>query len=154
MQKRSPAAVFLLALVTLGLYSWYWSVKTKGEMNKLGETIPTAWIWLIPIVGILWWQWKYAEGVEHVTKGKMSAVMAFILLWLLGSIGQAIIQDSYNKLDASAAPDPMLATPAAVAATPAAAPIEATPATTSPEPITPDVPPTPPTQPPAAPPAV
>lgn len=102
MQQRNPIAVFLLPFITLGIYSWYWLVKTKGEMNKLGENIPTAWIWLIPIVGILWWLWKYSEGVEHVSKEKTSGVLAFILLWLLGSIGQAIIQDTFNKISAPA----------------------------------------------------
>jgi len=102
-QKRSPLAVGLLGFITLGFYSWYWAVKTKGEMNKLGEKIPTAWIWLIPIVGGIWWLWKYSEGVEHVTHEKMSGILAFILQWLLGCIGQAIIQDSFNKLEGAPA---------------------------------------------------
>jgi len=98
MKQRSPMAVFLLGLVTAGIYSWYWAVKTKGEMNNLGEKIPTAWIWLIPFVGTIWWYWKYSEGVEHVTNEKTSGVLAFALLFLLGFIGQAIIQDSFNKI--------------------------------------------------------
>jgi hypothetical protein len=99
MKHRSPIAVLLLPFITFGIYSWYWAVKTKGEMNKLGEHIPTAWIWLIPIVGAIWWYWKYAEGVEHVTSEKFNGVLAFVVLWLLGMIGQAIIQDSFNKID-------------------------------------------------------
>ena len=106
MKKRSPIAVFLLGLITLGLYSWYWAVKTKGEMNARGEKIPTAWIWLIPFVGTWWWYWKYAEGVEHVTQEKINAVLAFILLILLGSIGEAIIQSFFNKVDESTVPTP------------------------------------------------
>ena len=98
MQQRSPIAVFLLGMVTGGLYSWYWAVKTKGEMNKMGESIPTAWIWLIPIVGVIWWYWKYSEGVEHVTHEKLSGVLAFILLYLLHIVGQAILQDYFNKI--------------------------------------------------------
>jgi hypothetical protein len=106
MQQRNPIAVFLLPFVTFGIYSWYWCVKTKGEMNKLGENIPTAWVWLIPIVGTLWWLWKYSEGVEHVSKGKTSGVLTFVLLLLLGSIGQAIIQDSFNKISTAPADQP------------------------------------------------
>lgn len=102
MQQRDPIAVFLLGLVTGGLYSWYWAVKTKGEMNKMGESIPTAWIWLIPFVGVIWWYWKYAEGVEHVTNEKLSGVLAFILLYLLNIVGQAILQDYFNKIELSA----------------------------------------------------
>jgi len=97
MKQRSPIAVLLLSIVTLGIYSWYWLVKTKGEMNKLGESVPTAWIWLIPFVGTLWWLWRYSEAVEHVTHEKASFVMSFLLLLFLGTIGQAIIQDYFNK---------------------------------------------------------
>ena len=98
MKERNPILVLVFGLITLGIYSWYWAVKTKGEMNKLGEKIPTAWIWLIPIVGSIWWYWKYSEGVEHVSNGKTNAILAFILLWILGFIGQAILQDSFNNL--------------------------------------------------------
>jgi hypothetical protein len=100
MKQRNPIAVFLLPFITLGIYSWYWAVKTKGEMNALGEKIPTAWIWLIPIVGTIWWFWEYSKGVEHVTNEKISSILAFVVMWLLGPIGQAIIQDSFNKVAA------------------------------------------------------
>jgi hypothetical protein len=124
MKQRSPAAVFLLPFITLGIYSWYWAVKTKGEMNKLGESIPTAWIWLIPVVGSIWWYWKYSEGVEHVTKGKLSGVLAFVLLLLLGNIGQAIIQDFFNKLGQATVADPILAAPGAAAPSPVVPPTD------------------------------
>lgn len=110
MKQRSPIAVFLLAFITLGIYSWYWIVKTKGEMNKLGESIPTAWIWLIPLVGGIWWYWKYSEGVEHVTSEKISGPVAFLLLFFLGNIGQAIVQDSFNKLQLPATTSPEVVT--------------------------------------------
>jgi len=109
MKHRSPIAVFFLGLITLGLYSWYWAVKTKGEMNKLGQHIPTAWIWLIPFVGGIWWYWKYSEGVENVTNRDLNKVLAFVVLFVLGSIGQAIVQDSFNKVGATAAANPGLA---------------------------------------------
>lgn len=97
MKKRSPVAVLLLPCITFSIYPLYWLVKTKGEMNKLGEKIPTALIWFIPIVGQVWWLWKYSEGVEHVTCEKLNAPVVFLLCFLLGPIGQAIVQDSFNK---------------------------------------------------------
>jgi hypothetical protein len=117
MKNRSPIKVFVFGLITLGIYSWYWSVKTKGEMNRMGEHIPTAWIWLIPIVGSIWWYWKYAEAVEHVTNDKVSAILAFLVEYLLGGIGDAILQDSFNKLN------PPLATAGVPTAQPIAGPI-------------------------------
>ncbi len=105
MKNRNPIAVALLPLVTFGIYAIYWQVKTKGELNSNGANIPTAWLIIIPFVNI-WWLWKYSEGVEQVTGEKMSAVLAFILLWLLGSIGAAIVQNTYNQLDGAPAASP------------------------------------------------
>jgi len=96
MKNRSPLLVFLFSLLTFGIYTIYWFVVTKNELNKQGAHIPTAWLIIIPFVSI-WWLWKYSEGVEHATANKMSGVLAFILMWLLGAIGCAIVQDSFNK---------------------------------------------------------
>jgi hypothetical protein len=118
MKHRGPIAVFFLAFFTLGIYGLVWQVKTKGEMNRLGAKIPTAWLIIIPIVSI-WWLWKYSEGVELVTKKEMSTVIAFILLFLLGIIGMAIIQNEFNNILAKQAQG---VTPPPAAPTPPAAP--------------------------------
>lgn len=96
MTQRSPLAVFLLSIVTLGIYALVWLVKTKDEMNHQGAEIPTAWLLVIPIVQ-LYWIWKFAEGVGGVTKGEMSPGLAFVLMLFLGNIGMAVIQSSLNK---------------------------------------------------------
>ena len=101
MKQRDPLTVFILSILTCGIYSWYWLVKTKGEMNRLGANVPTAWIWLIPFVGSIWWLWKYSEGVEIVTKEKVSAILSFVLMFCISIIGQAILQNSYNQIDAT-----------------------------------------------------
>ncbi len=103
MTKRSPVAVFFLTFLTLGIYLIVWRVKTKGEMCRLGADIPTSWLMIVPIAN-LYWLWKYAGGVEQITNKAMSQVVAFILLILLGGIGDAIIQDSFNKINLQAAP--------------------------------------------------
>jgi hypothetical protein len=115
MKKRNIVAVLLLPFVTFGIYSIYWSVVTKNEMNALGAKIPTAWLLIVPFVNI-WWLWKHSEGVEQVTAGKTQGVLAFILQWFLGSIGQAIIQDGFNKIGEAA---PVAAAPAPAPEAPA-----------------------------------
>ncbi len=100
MKKRSPIAVLLLPFITCGIYSWYWVVKTKGELNQENSDqprIPTAWIWLIPFIGGIYWYWKYSEGAARFTKESISQILAFVVLFLLGPVGHAILQDSYNK---------------------------------------------------------
>jgi hypothetical protein len=121
MQQRNPAAVFLLSLITFGIYGLVWEVKTKNELNALGAEIPTAWLLIVPFVS-LYWLWKYSEGVEKATAGKTSTVLAFVMLFLLGIIGMAILQNEYNKLGAQpAVADPVQANPGSMPAQPIAA---------------------------------
>jgi len=91
--------VLILSVVTIGIYGIYWMVVTKNEMKARGADIPTAWLIIVPLVNI-WWQWKFSVGVEKVTNGGMTAPIAFILLWILGMIGGAIIQSELNKVTA------------------------------------------------------
>lgn len=105
MKKRNPIAVALLPLITFGIYSIVWMVKTKGEMNRQGANIPTAWLLIIPFANI-WWLWKYSEGVAQVTGNEMSTVIAFILLMILGSIGAAVVQYTFNSHDGSGSAQP------------------------------------------------
>jgi len=158
MKHRGPIAVFFLSIITLGIYSIVWQVKTKGEMNRLGASIPTAWLIIIPFVN-WWWLWKYSEGVELVTKNEMSKILAFILLFLLGAIGMAIIQNEFNSIIAKqmqgvTAPSAPVTPAAPVGSTPPAAVPTATPATpaapASPTDPTPPTPPNTPNTPPAA----
>ncbi len=99
MQHRDPIMVILLSIITFGIYSLFWYVTTKNEMNAKGAQIPTAWLIIIPFVNI-WWYWKFCEGVELVTNKGMGVAVAFLLLWLLGAIGEAIIQNELNKVAA------------------------------------------------------
>lgn len=98
MQKRNPIAVILLSLVTFGIYGIYWEVVTKGEMVKKGADIPTAWLIIVPIAN-LWWAYKYCMGVEKVTNGKMSGVLALVLMLVLSYVGIGIIQDAFNNVE-------------------------------------------------------
>ncbi|QIK61929.1 DUF4234 domain-containing protein [Leucobacter viscericola] len=97
MKLRSPAAPLLLPFVTFGIYTLVWYVKTKGEMNASNTQtrVPTAWFFIIPFVNI-WWLWRYATAVEEFTKGRMGKVGAFLLIFLLGVIGDAIVQSKFN----------------------------------------------------------
>jgi len=97
MTKRSPVAVFVLSIITLGIYALYWLVRTKTEMNSSGASIPTAWYLIIPLANI-WWYWKFSQGVQEVTNKGMSAGVAFLMLWLLPIIGSAIIQSTLNEV--------------------------------------------------------
>lgn len=96
MKNRNVIAVLLLPFVTFGIYGLYWYVATKEEMNAQGAGIPTAWLIIVPFVSY-WWLWKYSQGVEKVTNAKISGILAFLLFLLVGSIGQAIVQSTFNE---------------------------------------------------------
>ncbi|GAB3119277.1 DUF4234 domain-containing protein [Glaciibacter psychrotolerans] len=97
MKRRSPAAVLLVPLITFGIYSLVWFVKTKNEMNQTNvDRIPTAWLLLVPFVNI-WWQWKFSVSVDVVTHKLLSRSNAFLLIFLLGPIGAAIVQNYLNE---------------------------------------------------------
>lgn len=113
MRKQNPLAVFLLSIITFGIYGIFWLARTRGEMVRKGAEIPTTWLIIIPIVQ-LWYYWKWSAGVNFVTK-KLDAILVFILILLLGSIGFAIVQDSFNSVgEESATPQPV-ATPENIA---------------------------------------
>jgi len=96
MTKRSVAGLIILSIVTFGIYYLYWYVVTKLEMNEQGAEIPTAWLMLLPIANI-YFKWRWSEGVEHVTRGRLTAAGAFLLMFLLPFIGAAIVQATLNE---------------------------------------------------------
>jgi len=51
MKKRSPVAVFLLSIITFGIYDIYWLVVTKKELNaKTKIHTPTVWLLFAPYI--------------------------------------------------------------------------------------------------------
>jgi len=100
MKHRNPLLVLFLPFFTLGIYHLVWYVKTKNEMNKLGATVPTAWLLIIPFANI-YWVWVYGVGVAQVTKGAHSALGSFLLRFFFGPIGCAITQYEFNRAGAA-----------------------------------------------------
>lgn len=100
MPERSVAFVIVVSLITCGIYSLIWFVKTKREMVDMGADIPTAWLIIVPFANI-YWMWKWSGGVDLVTeqlpRGRMTQPIAFLLILVLDIIGIAIIQDAFNK---------------------------------------------------------
>jgi hypothetical protein len=98
MTKRSIIGMILLNFVTIVIYHYYWLIKTKHEMVSQGADIPTSLLLFIPIANI-YWMWKWSVGVEHVSRGRMSGGVSFLLMFLIGYIiGPAIIQSTFNGI--------------------------------------------------------
>ena len=53
MKRRNPWFVAVFSLITLGLYGLYWLIVTRAEMVKLGARIPSIFIILAPLLGLI-----------------------------------------------------------------------------------------------------
>lgn len=103
MKHRSPAAPLLLPIITIGIYSLVWLVKTKNELNAIvSQKVPTAWMLILPIANWIWY-YNFGKAISSYTGGKTSAGGTFWLLLLLGPIGAAIIQSGLNSAGKGAA---------------------------------------------------
>lgn len=96
-KKRDVVTVYLLTIITLGIYGIYWSVQTKEELNKLGAEIPTSWLLIVPIANI-YWLYKYSEGFSLKVKKDNNGILWFIVFWFIGIIMPAIVQPELNKI--------------------------------------------------------
>ena len=86
MEKRSLVKMFILGLVTLGIYYIYWYFATRRELIEKGAEIPSAWLSIIPFIHI-YFLYKYSEAFSKY----------FLLLLLLPGIGQLILQNLINN---------------------------------------------------------
>ena len=95
-KKRNPIGVLVLTVATLGIYGVYWVVKTKVDINSLGARIPTAWLFIIPIVNI-YFVYKYAEGFSRHVRKDNRPVIWFLLYMLLLPVAMVLFQMGLNK---------------------------------------------------------
>jgi hypothetical protein len=96
MKLRSPAAPLLLPIVTLGIYTLVWHVKTKNELNQtIANRIPTAWLLILPIANIFWLI-AFSRGAREFN-GTGTTAGTFWLLAILGPIGEAVLQARFNR---------------------------------------------------------
>ena len=96
--KRDPIVMAILILITFGIYTLYWFVKTKRELNNAGAEIPTAWLLIIPFANIYWiYQFAYAFSKFVLKRNDKDTIVYFVLLVLLEPIGQIICQVKMNK---------------------------------------------------------
>jgi hypothetical protein len=96
-KQRNIVLIYILSIITFGIYGIYWSVVTKDEINSLGANIPTAWLIIIPIAN-LYWLYRYCEGFSQFVKKDNNTILWFIVYALVGIIMPAIVQSELNKM--------------------------------------------------------
>ncbi len=98
--------ILILVMITYALilvpviYMAYWLVQTKAELKARGaDEIPSSWLIIVPVANI-YYIYKYAEGAEKITKGKVSLILVLIIFIIaVPSIIMPICQSQYNKID-------------------------------------------------------
>jgi len=89
--------MFLLLLITFGCYAIYWLVVTKGEVNRLGAKIPTAWLLLIPFANI-YFLYKFTQGFSiFILDHPSDAFAYFLVLFFLWPFSTLIFQWHMNR---------------------------------------------------------
>jgi len=97
-RRRNSWGLLALSILSVGAIAIAWLCLTRIEMNRLGARIPSPWLLLLPVT-TLYWAWRWADGVRHVTARRTSTRTAFLLV-LLGPFGIAIVQAGFNRLQA------------------------------------------------------
>lgn len=96
-KKRNPAFVIIIGILTGGIYSIYWAVKTKDEIKSLGADIPTGWLLIVPIANFYFW-YKYIDGFSEFVKKDNNTLLWFLLYLVVTPVIIIIIQMELNKL--------------------------------------------------------
>ena len=95
-KHRNPVAI-IFSLITFGIYSLVWTVKTKKEINGLGGKIPTAWLVIVPIANLYFW-YKYSEAFSIYAKKDNQPILWFLLFLVIWPVAMILIQIELNKL--------------------------------------------------------
>ena len=95
-EKRDPIVVFILSIITFGIYALYWFVVTKGILNKKGGKIPTAWLLIIPIVS-LYWIYRFSEVFSKKVTKDNQPVLWFLLILFGNTLILPVLQYEINK---------------------------------------------------------
>lgn len=96
-KERNPIMVIIYSMITCGIYSLYWAIQTKNEINEKGGEIPTGWLLIVPFAN-LYWFWRYVEDWHKVTKPEQDLIMVVLVFFVFSPLAIYWIQTELNKL--------------------------------------------------------
>ena len=95
---RHPLMVYLLSMLTCGIYGIYWFFVFSADVNRgLGENrfnpvLDFVLIWVTCGLWGLWWSWQVCEAlVEIQEKWGVKPKMDAALLWIIAFFGLGMI---------------------------------------------------------------
>jgi hypothetical protein len=102
-KHRNVFLVCFLTLITLGLYSLYWAVSSKRDINSRGGKIPSTWITLIPFA-YLYYMYKYADGFAKTVKKDNNTILYYLVFMFVPFGLQIVAQMGLNHVAANEPP--------------------------------------------------
>jgi hypothetical protein len=80
-QKRSLLQIILLTICTFGIYSIYWGVVTKRELNQAGAHVPNSFLMILPIINLYFW-YRYAQAYASIVRRNQDRSETLIYLFI------------------------------------------------------------------------
>ena len=83
-KHRNVVLVYLFSIITLGIYTIYWVVSTKNDINSVGGDVPTGWLLIIPIANLYWiYNYSVQFYFQFHSRHHMDKKMVFSLFLVL-----------------------------------------------------------------------
>jgi hypothetical protein len=96
-KNRNVVIVIIFSIITLGIYSVYWTVSTRRDIVSRGGDIPTAWLIIIPFANIYFF-YKYSRAASKLFKKEGDWVAYFVFFLFFSLITQALVQNELNVM--------------------------------------------------------
>lgn len=80
LNRPSSSKIWLLSLLTFGLYFYYWCSHSRADVNRAAKLaiVPTCWYFLVPGLNY-YWMWLYAGALQKVSFGRIKATDVFLV---------------------------------------------------------------------------
>ena len=85
LNQPSKSKIWLLSLLTLGLYFFYWCSRSRADINSSAKQplVPSCWYLVVPGLNYFW-MWLYAEALQKVSYKRIKASDVF-LVYVIGT---------------------------------------------------------------------
>lgn len=95
-KRRNLLVMLILLIVTFGIYYLVWAIKTKNELVRLGNEVPSGVLLFIPFAHLYFW-YRYSQAFARSIARDDNEVIYFLLIAFLPVPGMFILQDKFNQ---------------------------------------------------------
>ena len=80
LSRPNNRKIWLLSLLTLGLYFYYWCSHSRADINRAAKrnVVPSCWYFAVPGLNY-YWMWLYAEALQQVSYKRIKRTDVFLV---------------------------------------------------------------------------